>query len=321
MGHHNRHFAGDTYARTGIWGPPTSAANFCEEDYAVTRFMAEFVNTLSNLAYVYLAFKYPRCPTKETSKTCLDSLSWSLLLVGVASGAFHATLRQGLQLGDDLSMLLLTGTMLQHLYCRNQAPRPSRLIAAAIWLGTISVSIIYVRSGNLVIHMSAFGTSVALIGLRLLQLIYYPKQKQQFGQRETQAELASRFWTGTAYLAAAFAVWNADLELCLPLRALRQHIGWPWQLLLELHGWWHILTAAGAAHMIQLVRCLCCSEEDDSQLKSGINNKSQLLNDNEGGSSRRQQQSRASPPSSASHRGGGMPRACQADLERIGSSR
>lgn len=26
MGHHNRHFAGDTYAHIGIWGPPTSAA-------------------------------------------------------------------------------------------------------------------------------------------------------------------------------------------------------------------------------------------------------------------------------------------------------
>ncbi|ETS76752.1 hypothetical protein PFICI_12139 [Pestalotiopsis fici W106-1] len=300
MGHHNRHFAGD--AHVGIWGPPTSAANFCEEDYAVTRFIAEFMNTLSNLAYVYFAFKYPGRSTQETSTISrLDSLSWGLLLVGLASGAFHATLRQGPQFADDLSMLFLTGIMMQYIYCQNQPAGLSRVIAAAVWFSVASASLVYVHSGDIIIHMSAFGASVALIGVRLLQLIY----RRQRPEQET-AELAARFWTGAAYLAAAFAVWNADLELCVPLlRAQRQRVGWPWALALELHGWWHVLTAAGAAQMIQLVRSLCNNDQNGRKCQPN----------KEG--SRRQ---RASPPSSALHRGI-LPKESQADLERIGSSR
>lgn len=56
MGHHNLRFDGDPHAHSGFWGPPTSACNFCEEDYAVTRYVAEFINTLTNLAYSELPF-------------------------------------------------------------------------------------------------------------------------------------------------------------------------------------------------------------------------------------------------------------------------
>lgn len=72
-GHHNLRFDGDPYANAGVWSPPTATAkcaslqsamtrpwlgpaadlpcSFCEEDYAVTPYIAEFVNTLTNVAY------------------------------------------------------------------------------------------------------------------------------------------------------------------------------------------------------------------------------------------------------------------------------
>jgi dihydroceramidase len=59
-----------------------------------------------------------------------------------------------------------------------------------------------------------------------------------------------------AYLALAFLVWNIDLEMCQELRKVREALGLPWAWLLELHGWWHILTAAGAAVYMELIRDL-----------------------------------------------------------------
>jgi len=36
----------------GYWGPSTSSIDWCEANYAITRFIAEFTNTLSNLVFV-----------------------------------------------------------------------------------------------------------------------------------------------------------------------------------------------------------------------------------------------------------------------------
>jgi dihydroceramidase len=202
---------------------------------------------------VYFALKYSGRPSREPSAIDrLDSLSVALLLVGVTSTAFHATLRQTPQFTDDISMLVLTGSLMQELYCHNQPRRLSRLIKAGIWLPTSIITLWYVRSGNLLIHMWTFGTMVAVIGLRLVHLIYVARMPEQ-----KAARLRSLFWKGTAYLIIAFAVWNADLETCSQLRDLRHRVGLPWAWLLELHGWWHVLTAIGAARFIELVREIC----------------------------------------------------------------
>jgi dihydroceramidase len=55
----------------------------------------------------------------------------------------------------------------------------------------------------------------------------------------------------------AYTAWNLDLEKCLELRRFRASLGLPWAWLFELHGWWHILTAAGASQYVRLIRELC----------------------------------------------------------------
>ncbi|KAH6654070.1 ceramidase-domain-containing protein [Truncatella angustata] len=253
MGYHDRHFAGDAFAHTGVWGNPTSVENFCEEDYAVTRFVAEFVNSITNLTYVYFALKCRvRVRNGMVYSGGFDSLSVTLMLVGVTSTAYHATLHQGPQLADDLSMLLLAGALLQKLCCSSEPPVIARLAAVSIWLPTFIISTMYIKSGNFLLHMWMFGTMAALIGLRIFYLIYFEPRPEQ-----DKTRLAFRFWNGAAYLVVAFAVWNIDLERCHQLRAARQRLGLPWAWLLELHGWWHVLTAIGAARFIELVRDLC----------------------------------------------------------------
>lgn len=197
-----------------------------------------------------------------------DSLSATLLLVGIASAAFHGTLRQTPQLTDDLSMLLLAGALLQKLYCHGWSCRISWFITAGIWLPTFMIAVVYVRSGDLIIHVYTFGTMVALIGLRLIHLIYLQKRTKR-----DRDQLASCFWKGAAYLLLAFALWNIDLEMCLQLRGLRQHVGLPWAWLLEFHGWWHILTAVGASRFIELTRTLC-DQQDGTRLQGSSEQRS-----------------------------------------------
>lgn len=43
-----------------------------------------------------------------------------------------------------------------------------------------------------------------------------------------------------------YLLWQLDFIFCTELTTLKRTVGLPWGFLLELHGWWHILTAIGA---------------------------------------------------------------------------
>ncbi|KAL2020102.1 hypothetical protein VTK56DRAFT_8906 [Thermocarpiscus australiensis] len=153
-----------------------------------------------------------------------------------------------------MSMLLLGACLLQTLYTHGQTQAVASLVAAAVALGTGCMAVLYIRSANTLIHLSTFTVMVHLIWPRTLYLIYA-------GSRPApeKSKLVRRFWKAAALLVEAFVVWNVHLERCLELRAVRHKLGLPWAWALKLHGWWHILTALGAAEYIILVRALCSS--------------------------------------------------------------
>ena len=49
---------------------------------------------------------------------------------------------------------------------------------------------------------------------------------------------------GTA--AFAYILWNIDVHFCPMLTRWKRELGMPFGILLELHGWWHVLTAVAA---------------------------------------------------------------------------
>ena len=173
-------------------------------------------------------------------------------MVGVCSFLFHATLRQSAQFSDDVSMLFLAGALLQRLYCGGQPSSTTSGLTAAIYAIVATMSAIYMRSGNLLIHLSMFVGMLLLIGLRTAYLI-----NRQATSAQLRAGYIRKFGGVCACLALAFLLWNIDLEWCHELRSLRKAVGLPWAWLLELHGWWHVLTAVGAAVHMDLVRDLC----------------------------------------------------------------
>ena len=58
-----------------------------------------------------------------------------------------------------------------------------------------------------------------------------------------------------------YFLWNIDFHLCSYVTAFKRSIGLPWGFLLELHGWWHILTGIGAYVGMALVEYLVTIEE------------------------------------------------------------
>ncbi|EFX06429.1 alkaline ceramidase family protein [Grosmannia clavigera kw1407] len=254
MGHHNRHFAGDRYAGAGVWGAPTSTANFCEEDYAVTLYIAEFMNTLTNLAYIYFAIRYPgvssskQTATKDKSHppapswTRPDFLAVSLWILGTFSLVFHATLKHATQYGDEIAMLVLAGALLRGVWPHSMAATVGS--AAAV----VAASALYLVTAQILHHVFAFNSMILVTGLRTLFLIFW---RRPVANRPRYLHQFSRA-VGT--LAFGYFLWQIDLEMCSSLRSARNFVGIPLAWLLEFHGWWHICTALGASLYIRLIR-------------------------------------------------------------------
>lgn len=200
---------------------------------------------------VYYAIQY------YSKSRSVDIMSASLALVGVCSFVFHATLRQTMQFGDDLSMLFLAGSLIQRLYCAGQQASTRGLVTGTVYAAVFLMSAYYVQSGNIVVHTSMFAVMLTFVWPRTIYLINRIQAQSSQQEKKKKKQLYSEFRKAVACLALGFLVWNIDLEACQMLRNLRNAMGAPWAWALELHGWWHFLTALGAAVYMDLIRDLC----------------------------------------------------------------
>ncbi|OAA45931.1 alkaline ceramidase family protein [Beauveria brongniartii RCEF 3172] len=251
-GHHNIRYDGDPFALSGAWSPPTSRANFCEEDYVLTFYLAEFINSVSNIAYVYYALQYMYGPgSRGLWRPNLDFMSVTLFILGVGSFLFHASLRQALEFVDELSMMGLIWSMLQATLTVRQTPIRSKIISAVLAVVFLSFTAFYLNSPLIIYQVTAFLSGVGVVILRVLYLFHWvqpalPKAKSR--------EWRNRAVTALFICIVGYGIWNIDLEFCQVLRDIRQRVGLPWAWLFEFHGWWHVLTAIGASQFMTVAR-------------------------------------------------------------------
>lgn len=88
------------------WDPITATIDWCEPNYEVSPYIAEFYNTISNLSYILLGWYglYQSWPHELRFRVAF----LGLILVGFGSSAFHATLKWSGQLSDEVGMFMVT---------------------------------------------------------------------------------------------------------------------------------------------------------------------------------------------------------------------
>lgn len=267
----------------------TPFSSFCEEDYAISYYLAEFINSISNIAYsqyscsssallmpaplthpcvtVYLALRAMFCRQHNKRITLrADYLSLSLLILGINSFLFHATLRALPEFCDELGMLGLTWSLLQATLCMRQSSlarvRAITVVLAAAYIIFSAVYILYLP--HIIYQVIAFTTALVGVLLRSQYLLHWVRPPFAEAKRR---EWNVRVWKAVGICIAGYVLWNVDLECCMWLRGLRAKVGLPWAWALELHGWWHVLTAVGAARVMDVVRDVW--EEEERERKEG----------------------------------------------------
>ncbi|KAJ8604173.1 hypothetical protein CTAYLR_010713 [Chrysophaeum taylorii] len=86
-----------------VWGTPTSSIDWCERNYAHSTWVAEPWNTASNLAFVVPGLVGMAWSWKLEKR--FTAIFLIIVLIGIGSMAFHATLLYAAQLGDELPMI------------------------------------------------------------------------------------------------------------------------------------------------------------------------------------------------------------------------
>lgn len=226
----------------GYWGNHTGSIDWCEDNYAQTKYIAEFVNTISNIPSFLLGLygAWSIIDQRIPSRFALGYLG--MTLIGIGSIGFHATLRWGWQLMDELPMIYVVSfTAYMSLdTLPGFKPRfglwgPLVLIA---WDVFVTVSYLYLP--NPIYHEVAFAFILLTSVGRLVYLIHRIPAKHPGRQKITRTML----W-GIVTFAGAFVLWNIDNIYCEQLRQGREYLG-PFGFLLEGHGYWHLGTGYGS---------------------------------------------------------------------------
>ncbi|OJD29707.1 alkaline phytoceramidase [Diplodia corticola] len=244
------------------WFTPTARVNFCEENYLVTPYIAEFVNTITNISYViYAYYGVRRLFRANNPHAALLSLPYlGLAAVGILSAVFHATLTYAGQMADDTSMILATALVLHRAFAHGRSAEWTRNTGVGLALGFVVFAAYHAWTDELLVHFLLFAGMTAAVGVRTSGLIGERERGKYGGGRERVGRLKALAWVGFVCSAVGYALWNVDMHLCDPLVSVRRMVGLPAGVLLELHGWWHILTAIGAYVFMALVEVLTTEE-------------------------------------------------------------
>lgn len=159
---------------------------------------------------------------------------------------------------------IMTWASFQH-----NRPQPFGIIFGIFMFGlALFITLYYHYLQDPAFHQNAYAILTAIVLFRSMFVMetrlrpYFrnnktAQSKQTAAQKAEQERLDIRdkkllkqMWMlvacGLGVFLGGFAIWNLDNAFCSRFRAARREIGLPWGLLLEGHGWWHLMTGWGA---------------------------------------------------------------------------
>ncbi|KAK2750830.1 hypothetical protein FQN55_001842 [Onygenales sp. PD_40] len=260
-------------AGAGYWSPVTSTLNWCEEDYYATVYSAEIVNAITNCLFLWLGIKGILSCRKNGHDSIFSVAFLGYLVVGFGSFLFHSTLKYPMQLVDELSMIYTTCLMCYATFSYSKPVATRIILGLSLTALSVFITLYYHYLQNPVFHQNAYALLTVVVVVRsiwVMEATLRPKwrNKNRGGhdpqlpapspsQQQLQTYEDSRdlrilhtMWIMVAYGLATFlggfAIWNLDNQFCSTLRGWRRDVGLPWGILLEGHGWWHLMTGVGA---------------------------------------------------------------------------
>ena len=228
----------------GYWGAVTSSIDWCERNYVVSYFIAEFWNTLSNVVFLLLAaWGLWQCSKYKHEPRFVFTFA-SVAVVALGSTAFHASLSYIGQMADELPMLWAGYVWTYNFWWMDPAVEEkyahtnyqSLSILFLVFCGFISLIVHGVFSFIIVFQLSFLFINLYLgVG----HLIPHLKAAEAAGAKNTWYARAA-----PVLVCIAFVFWLLDCHACRHLHSLPYEIPNP-----QFHGWWHIINGVSTYYV------------------------------------------------------------------------
>ena len=223
----------------GYWGRTTSNINWCERDYAVTFYIAEFWNTLTSLFMLFVG-----CVGMFATQSLPFRVGYlTLSMIGVGSSAFHATMRREEQMLDEVPMLFAVSAIMYLSLTARAAKRvisiedngvSLRKFGLIFFLVTFCVvitALMFMYPENPVIFLLSFGVALTLTVISGVMRYYHGgRSGRPVSRAQYAGEIALMIW-GIGGIA-----WCIEPHVCHKVGPL------------QLHAWWHMASGV-ATHM------------------------------------------------------------------------
>eukprot|EP00092_Neocalanus_flemingeri_P007753 GFUD01008371.1.p1 GENE.GFUD01008371.1~~GFUD01008371.1.p1 ORF type:complete len:272 (+),score=72.00 GFUD01008371.1:154-969(+) len=226
----------------GYWGDTTSTLDWCETNYEVSWYIAEFWNTVTNLSMIIPPlYGVQQIVRERLEKRFLLSFSL-LLLVGVGSSLFHMTLKYSMQLMDEIPMVWSTCAFIHSLYMTKSKPGEKGLTALCLLtLYSTLFTLIYSTWQHPLIHQVMYGILVVVMILQAVSLLYYERDMVSL----------KLFVFGLVLYGGGFLLWNIENQFCATVQSIRRSSPSFLKPFTQLHGWWHIMAGYATYMNIQ----------------------------------------------------------------------
>ena len=205
-----------------------TVVTWCEHNYAVSFYVAEFFNCFSNLAIVAAGLLGLRNALRHGYPRRVLVLYTAITVIGLGSAAFHGTLTHEGQQGDETPMvwgiIIWCWCLVFFDPAREEAwPALARATAYAGAIFAAIFAVVHYRLAQFEFFLAVF-TSICTVCVLLIIRMY----------RRCEHPGARRLMNGYLLsLAVGLVVWVTDQKLCDRLHALPT--GNP-----QFHAWWHV---------------------------------------------------------------------------------
>ncbi|GMM57512.1 alkaline dihydroceramidase [Maudiozyma humilis] len=250
--------------QSGFWGNTTAIIDWCEENYVVSHYIAEWSNTLTNFMFILVASYFTYGSIRNKLEKRFIIIGFFFALVGFGSWLFHMTLKFRFQLLDELPMVYATSTPAWSLFCeldwntlrathKPASKRKEWFFGILVVSFTTGLTWFYLAFEAPIIFQVLYGFLTCLVVAISSSFAYFLVPRNKLVKRN----LYTTMGLGIVIFLFGFISWQLDIHMCSFWRHLRRtYLLLPLGTLVELHGWWHILTGMGVYTYIVFLQYL-----------------------------------------------------------------